>query len=273
MFFQGLPPSDQYNILNAARLRSRLRMGYSKDQLDSMFPDRMAYSKFQIKRVTERNELTQRLMRLQGMSIDGTLSMVGTNRVAGEKGREYVLVKNDGVEGGWALGVVNTAGQKDKPIDIDELDKPEEPESEEESEEFEEVPIITMDMLPRLPSKQPSDATGTYKTHHTNQRRNFYNARGMASGTKRKAAVDPESLFVEKSDEEMEELSEQDPGLDPELQQAIALSLRQDHQEETEIQEAVENPVFAPQRRVEEAAPFFKARGMTIAHAANARAL
>ena len=33
-FFLSLPPGDRYNILNAARLRSRLRMGYSKDQLD-----------------------------------------------------------------------------------------------------------------------------------------------------------------------------------------------------------------------------------------------
>ena len=59
-FFLSLPPGDRYNILNAARLRSRLRMGYSKDQLDAMFPDRMAFSKFQIERVRERSELTQR---------------------------------------------------------------------------------------------------------------------------------------------------------------------------------------------------------------------
>ena len=61
-FFLSLPASDRYNILNAARLRSRLRMGYSKEQLDTMFPDRMAFSRFQIDRVKERNELTQRLM-------------------------------------------------------------------------------------------------------------------------------------------------------------------------------------------------------------------
>src|SRR6266487_1038256 len=40
-FFLSLPASDRYNILNAARLRSRLRMGLSKEQLDRMFPDRM----------------------------------------------------------------------------------------------------------------------------------------------------------------------------------------------------------------------------------------
>lgn len=55
-FLMSLPASDGYNILNAARLRSRLRMGYSKDQLHTMFPDRMAFSRFQIKRIEERNE-------------------------------------------------------------------------------------------------------------------------------------------------------------------------------------------------------------------------
>ena len=67
-FFLSLPASDRYNILNAARLRSRLRMGYSKEQLDTMFPDRMAFSRFQIDRVKERNELTQRLMNINGIN-------------------------------------------------------------------------------------------------------------------------------------------------------------------------------------------------------------
>lgn len=76
-FFLSLPASDRYNILNAARLRSRLRMGYSKEQLDTMFPDRMAFSRFQIDRVKERNELTQRLMNLNGMN--GEDAMFGIN--------------------------------------------------------------------------------------------------------------------------------------------------------------------------------------------------
>ena len=101
-FFMSLPASDRYNILNAARLRSRLRMGYSKEQLDTMFPDRMAFSRFQIERVAERNELTQRLMNINGMNGEDAVFGVG-GRVAGEKGKEYVLVKNDG--GGRGLGV------------------------------------------------------------------------------------------------------------------------------------------------------------------------
>ncbi len=108
-FFLSLPASDRYNILNAARLRSRLRMGYSKDQLDTMFPDRMAFSRFQVERVKERNDLTQRLMNLNGMNgEDGINGMGAGGRIAGEKGKEYVLVKNEGVEGGWALGVLSS---------------------------------------------------------------------------------------------------------------------------------------------------------------------
>ena len=83
-FFTSLPASDRYNILNAARLRSRLRMGYSKEQLDSKFPNRMDFSRFQIERVTERNELTQRLMHI---NEGGDTLFNGGGRVAGEKGR------------------------------------------------------------------------------------------------------------------------------------------------------------------------------------------
>lgn len=159
-FFLSLPAGDRYNILNAARLRSRLRMGYSKEQLENMFPDRMAFSKFQIERVAERNELTQRLMNINGMNgLDALLGFNGSNRVAGEKGKEYVLVKNEGVEGGWALGVVSNKmedGQRNKPIDVETYGK--EPATQEDDEEwedegFEDVPIEGLNRLPKLPPR------------------------------------------------------------------------------------------------------------------------
>lgn len=160
-FFLSLPAGDRYNILNAARLRSRLRMGYSKEQLETMFPDRMAFSKFQIERVAERNELTQRLMNINGMNgLDAMLGFNRGNRVAGERGKEYVLVKNDGVEGGWALGVVSNKkeeGQRNKPIDVETYGK--EPATQEDDEEwedegFEDVPIEGLNRLPKLPPRK-----------------------------------------------------------------------------------------------------------------------
>ncbi|EZG07803.1 hypothetical protein H106_03061 [Trichophyton rubrum CBS 735.88] len=152
-FFLSLPASDRYNILNAARLRSRLRMGYSKDQLDTMFSDRMAFSRFQIERVAERNNLTQRLMNISGMNGDNLAYGSGSSRVAGERDREYVLVKDSGVEGGWALGVLgNKEGSSiNKPIEIDKQEECHLPDDDDEGEEFEDVPIEGLNRLPKLP--------------------------------------------------------------------------------------------------------------------------
>ena len=83
-FFQSLPPADRYHILNAARIKSRLRMGLSKEQLDVMFTDRMAFSRFQIERVKQRNYLSQRHMReLKIAGLDLTVQD-GGRRIAGE---------------------------------------------------------------------------------------------------------------------------------------------------------------------------------------------
>ncbi|KIA75754.1 single-stranded DNA endonuclease [Aspergillus ustus] len=154
-FFLSLPATDRYNILNAARLRSRLRMGYSKEQLDNMFPDRMAFSKFQIERVKERNDLTQRLMNINGMNGDEAFYNSG-QRIAGERGKEYVLVQDSAVEGGWVLGVVgNKEGQEEKPIDVDRYFQheivPETKDSSDDEDGFEDVPIEGLNRLPKLP--------------------------------------------------------------------------------------------------------------------------
>ncbi|QDS69111.1 hypothetical protein FKW77_010278 [Venturia effusa] len=280
-FFTSLPASDRYNILNAARLRSRLRMGHSKEQLDAMFPDRMAFSRFQIERVAERNNLTQRLMHIN--SLDGDLDYGGVSRVAGEKGREYVLVKNDGVEGGWALGVVTNKdeGKIHKPID---LDKPvEEAEAEVSSDdEFEDVPIVGINRLPKAPAVDP--ATADILARNQERRRALYRSR-RANGTRiPKTAIskDPESLFVadESETEEWEDVAEfaaqenlNVPNAigddDKDLQKAIAMSLQPDILSEAEEEDDFQE-VFQ-QSRAEEARPFIKGSGMSIAHMANSR--
>lgn len=105
--FAALPITTQYQLLNTARLRSRLRMGQTADQLNEMFPNRMDFSKFQIQRVAQRNYLTQRILGLVGLGEDLT------RRVAGEKGREYVLHKG---ENGYTLALSSD------PIDVDKDD-------------------------------------------------------------------------------------------------------------------------------------------------------
>jgi DNA excision repair protein ERCC-5 len=298
-FFQSLPAADRYNILNAARLRSRLRMGYSKEQLDTMFPDRMAFSKFQIERVRERNELTQRLMNLNGMN-DDMVGVGGANRVAGEKGREYVLVKNDGVEGGWALGVVTNRdeGKAHKPIDVDLPPPPVEEDDEwEEDEDFEDVPIEGLNRLPKAKpglSEQDKEGREFISNELAKRRRRFYNSRKQrpAQPRPRKASPvnqDPDSLFLAEDnvDEEWENMpTTHEDGLfedigddveDEQLQQAIALSMQSNGENEPtgEAVEAEDDPVreVFQQKRAADANPFagVKGRGLAIARLANQR--
>ncbi|KAI4653968.1 hypothetical protein J4E93_001736 [Alternaria ventricosa] len=294
-FFQSLPPADRYNILNAARLRSRLRMGHSKEQLDAMFPDRMAFSKFQIERVRERNELTQRLMNLNGMN-DDAFGAGGFNRVAGERDREYVLVKNDGVEGGWALGVVlnKEEGKAHKPINVDLPERPAEEEQEwEDDEDFEDVPIEGLNRLPKPKgslSAQEKEGREFIANELATRRRNLYKSRKekpVQSKPQRATPVnqDPDSLFLADDNEEEEDWENvpmsgandvDDAGDDVEneqLQQAIALSMQPEKQAVAE--ESDDDPVreVFEQKRAAEANPFAgtKGSGMAIARLANQR--
>ena len=296
IFFQSLPAADRYNILNAARLRSRLRMGYSKDQLDAMFPDRMAFSKFQIERVRERSDLTQRLMNLNGMNDDTTF---GTNRIAGDKNREYVLVKNEGVEGGWALGVVTNKdeGKAHKPIDVDLPSRAAKLEEDWESEdEFEDVPIEGLNRLPKAkpgPSRETVEGREFISNELRRRRQNFYKSRkGKPTQSRpRKAAPvseDPDSLFLAEDNEEEqwenvpangENHLFEAPGDDAEeeqLQQAIALSMQQNGEAEAEEEPEERSPLEEyQQQRAQETNPFKAAKGyggLAIGRLANQRA-
>ena len=234
-FFISLPATDRYNILNAARLRSRLRMGYSKEQLDIMFPDRMAFSKFQIERVKERNDLTQRLMNINGMnSDDAWYGMNQGQRIAGERGKEYVLVKDSNMEGGWVLGVVGNKneGQADKPIDVDRYGQPEiYLDNEEPSDDdgaFEDVPVEGLNRLPKLPLLQGVSE----------------DASAGLQGT------EDDSLFVEDEnlhDPAIAQFLEDRGSDDEDLQRAIAMSLEStEGRQDNELPEIPVNREIAP---------------------------
>jgi len=305
-FFLSLPASDRYNILNAARLRSRLRMGYSKDQLDAMFPDRMAFSRFQIERVKERNELTQRLMNLNGMNDeDAMFGINGPGRVAGEKGKEYVLVKNDGVEGGWALGVVSNReeGQRNKPIDVEQFGQQVKCEDddvgewEDEGDGFEDVPIEGLNRLPKPPTSfLATDSHDKIESKEIlRRRRALYEARKGGNGQKKETVKKPksqnsESLFITEdidddwenvSGEEMNDLFEdhQDKTRedeDEDLDRAIAMSLEHpemDEETETRPMPISTEPYNGP--GIGQPLEFNQANarvGRAFAHLTNARA-
>ncbi|KAI1019340.1 hypothetical protein LB505_000515 [Fusarium chuoi] len=280
-FFKSLPAPDRYNILNAARLRSRLRMGLSKEQLEEMFPDRMAFSKFQIERVKERNHLTQRLMYEVGMT--GTDLTLGVNaRVAGEKNREYILVKNEGAEGGWALGVVSRdkdVGEAHKPIDVDaiQVQYQSKEDEEEDEDDFEDVPIEGLNRLPKPSAAQVA-------SYHAAQdiaarRRQIYSNHRQESSLQGE-----ESLFVGGNIENTDVLFAQPPeevlhnDEEDDLNRAIAMSLQNQHgvgQESDHEEDFEDVPMKAPkwtQKSVDAQKPITAKGGSMIAHIVNNRA-
>lgn len=286
-FFKSLPPADRYNILNAARLRSRLRMGLSKEQLDDMFPDRMAFSRFQIERVRERNNLTQRLMAEAGMT--GTdLTLTGNARVAGEKDREYILVKNEGAEGGWALGVVSKekdVGESHKPIDVDAIQvsyqsKDAGEEEEEDEDLFEDVPIEGVNRLPK-----PAFSTDNVREPSediVSRRQAFYASRRDPPAQRQDPFEDAEeSLFVGGNAglvmEETEPQQRVHPEEQDDIDRAIAMSLQNQHgggredQAELSEEEAGPEPQWT-QKIAETARPIGGSGGSMIAHIVNNRA-
>lgn len=278
-FFKSLPPADRYNILNAARLRSRLRMGLSKEQLDVMFPNRMDFSRFQIERVKERNHLTQRLMYEMGMTgLDLTLA-VNATRVAGDQNREYILVKNEGAEGGYALGVVSKEkdkGQVTNPIDVDELEfqfqgMGDEEEDEDEDVEFEDVPIEGLNRLPKL-----SRAAGERARGAADARRQFYESRQ----SEEVEDEDDEALFI---DNPQDAVFGEEDGMqadeEEDLNRAIAMSLQNQHgvglQPEKEDEDMEFEEVTPPQwtqKAVEAPKPIVSTSGRMVAHIVNNRA-
>lgn len=144
--FKMLPKTTQFQLLNVARLRSRLRMGYSADQLSTMFPDKMEFSKFQVQRVAQRNFLTQKILSLVGFEED--LSQ----RLAGEKGGRYVLQKNDAEKGGgWILALENPENKSGvieldtEAIDTEATEKPIKEEDVSDEDIWEAVPISTVE--------------------------------------------------------------------------------------------------------------------------------
>ncbi|KAF3918249.1 hypothetical protein ABW21_db0200642 [Orbilia brochopaga] len=256
-FFTSLPAADRYNILNAARIRSRLRMGLSKEQLEQMFPNRLEFSRFQIDRVRERNELTQRLMNLNGMNDD----LLSVRRVAGEKDREYVLVKNEGAEGGWALGVVGQKGVREgeaphKAIVLDDDEKKEEDDDwEDEMEEFEDIPIEGLNRLPKPKTRVP--VSNIPRRRRNSEERNLDRAIKLSKQEQQKQALKGSTeapVFIQ--DEELSEFDdaaneyeelfrdigdlESNADDEDELRKAIAMSLEKDKQEGEEEEKALE---------------------------------
>ena len=117
--FRELPTEVQYEIVGDLRLKSRQT---SYERLQNMLKKSRSpldFSKEQIKNLQQRNTLTQQL--LVTTDTIGQAHVSIPVRMASERNREYVLVKNTDGDGGWILGIRDD-GSKENPIQIDDQD-------------------------------------------------------------------------------------------------------------------------------------------------------
>ena len=130
--FRELPTEVQYEIVGDLRLKSRQT---SYKRLQNMLKKSrtpLDFSKEQIKNLQQRNTLTQQLLITTDTIGQAHVSI--PVRIASERNREYVLIKNTGDDGGWVLGIRDD-GSKENPIQIDQDPKGEPEDSDFEMEE------------------------------------------------------------------------------------------------------------------------------------------
>ncbi|TKY89545.1 hypothetical protein EX895_001330 [Sporisorium graminicola] len=115
--FRSLPAELQYELVGDLRAQSRMT---SYKRLQSMLataPTPIDFSRAQIAGLKTRNDLTQKVLTVTDEI--GKANIKVPIRVAGERNKEYVLVRNPGAEGGFVLGVRDAGTTQDKAIDVD----------------------------------------------------------------------------------------------------------------------------------------------------------
>ena len=138
--FRELPTEVQYEIIGDLRLKSRQT---SHKRLQAMLRNSetpLDFSRAQIMNLKQRNALTQQL--LETTDSIGKANVTIPIRIASERNREYVLVKNEGADGGWVLGIRDD-GTAEKPIEIDQ-DEPIVSDEERDSDEDMDMEEIAM---------------------------------------------------------------------------------------------------------------------------------
>ena len=114
--FRELPAEVQYEIIEDLQLKLRQT---SDKRLQAMLRNSetpLDFSRAQVMNLKQRNALTQQL--LETTDSIGKANVTIPIRITSQKNREYVLVKDEGLEAVWGLCICDD-GTAEKPIEID----------------------------------------------------------------------------------------------------------------------------------------------------------
>lgn len=118
--FQSLPPEVQYEVIQDLKLKSRQTSWARLDEMVRGSKTALDFSKHQIKLLKHRNTMTQRMMQMN--TVAGGEADTAPTRIAGERGRQYVLYKNENLDEGlgWKLPGLSA----EQPVIIDNHPEP-----------------------------------------------------------------------------------------------------------------------------------------------------
>lgn len=153
--FRELPTEVQYEIVGDLRLKSRQTSYTRLQNMLRKAETPLDFSKEQIKNLQQRNALTQQLL-ITTDSI-GKAHINIPVRIASERNKEYVLIKNESAEGGWVLGL-RDEGSQSRPIEVD-ADGSEESDDDMEMEEVSIPEPRRIQPQPSVTSNKPSSQT------------------------------------------------------------------------------------------------------------------
>ncbi|KZT73017.1 PIN domain-like protein [Daedalea quercina L-15889] len=228
--FRELPTEVQYEIVGDMRLKSRQT---SYKRLQNMLRNAktpLDFSKEQIKNLKHRNALTQQLL-VTTDSI-GKAHVEIPIRIASERNKQYILVKNEGAEGGWVLGI-RDEGSRSKPIEIDPVSDKEN-EGDDSDVDMEEVAITN-------PAAVDPDLREYRRSQALSALADRYSPKKLAPVTTRthRRPKNTRPLFAPEEDG-LPVLSapEEDETADPELMTAVQESL--EAEEEANLRRAME---------------------------------
>ncbi|KAG8733360.1 DNA repair protein rad2 [Ceratobasidium sp. 423] len=121
--FHELPADAQYEILGELRLKSRTTSHKRLQRMLKQSKTPMDFSMAQIKNLGQRNRLTQEVLSTLNLVGTGAGGVVVPVKIASEKNREYVLVRNEEGDRGFTLGIRQEGNTAEKPIMVEEEDE------------------------------------------------------------------------------------------------------------------------------------------------------
>ncbi|KLO08780.1 PIN domain-like protein, partial [Schizopora paradoxa] len=229
--FRELPTEVQYEIIGDLRLKSRQTSHKRLEAMLKQSKSALDFSRAQILNLKQRNELTQQL--LSTTDSMGQAHLTIPVRIAAERNREYVLVKNEGAEGGWILGIRDD-GTAEKPIEIDQDERiTSDVESDDDMEEISIPPGASAD--PELREYQREMAL-----QGVSKRQAQAASKGRRKKPEKTKPAKQKPLFIPEEGLLVDDAQTSEEDMDEDLALATAMQASMEDQEEADLQRALE---------------------------------